>query len=67
MTEAVINVLRGTVSGVKRSEIEKFKTQIIRLILKDISLTERRAILSSKNGVALLEVICPKVESYLTT
>ena len=53
MTEAVINVLRGTVSGVKRSEIEKFKPQINRLILKDISLSERRAFLSSKNGVAL--------------
>ena len=66
-TEAVINVLRGTVSGVQRSENEKIKPQISRLFLKDISLSERRAILSSKNSVALWEVFYTKVESFSTS
>ena len=55
--ECLLNLLHGKVPGIGIKDVKSFEAQLKRLISKRTPLSERRAVLSSKKGLKLMNTV----------
>ncbi len=63
LCECLFNLVEGNLAGIEKQNVTAYKHQIRRLTQKTPGVQERRQILSSPKGLALLKAISPSVIS----